>query len=1144
MKSQIEKRHNIFKFLPIIFLLFGAFALASQKTFNERAIPVSATSEVYGEFSLPDQAKWIYIHSSTGSDTVSRTGRTLNDPLKTFNRALQLANDGDAIMLLSSFLNLNTAIVIEKNVIIASSPTDANGVPINYVHSIERSSSATNDMFRINAGGELHLAHVVVHGKRTQNDSGKKDGSLARVGSNNPENLGKLYLHPGSQLRGGNRTLGGSAVLLMDGVIYMNGGEVRYNYTPASYTLIGPLGSTSNNKFYFISGEVSNNTSAGNVLGIRASSTTEVVIGADFIVKDNVTHEAGELLPHYGAVYVKIINNFTERRKFYATGMENYELTVVVVDENFIPLETQPEVLMFYESYNDSYLYPHYINGKYIWKYFYNENFSVITQPTATTTGLLARKAHIDNDGDGNPIYSNTNYIDEVVLPILNTSDYQNITLDTDLGKITYEYVHEGETFVLTYDIPTEGFVWRIIEEPSLTSTGMIVCEHPNYPGVIFETSLLPILSTENYVVNVTNDEVIYSYVDEEGLTHDISVDRPEDGYSWEVNVTPTTLTEGSATLIHPDFEGVVFATTNLPKLDSEDYVVSVSGGEAIHSYYEENTNLLIIFAIPLPEDGFVTSSISSIPTKTESGMAVVTHPSIPRLEVQVVLPELTNPAYNVEVVGENAVYSYVDPITNHTIVFTIPLPENGYEEAIVKNQPTATTGGTAIVNHPDLPGVEIEIELPKLDDVNYDITVNETNAVYTYTDAETGFKVDVIIEFPNSGYNEVVIQNEPSPTTDGKATVTHPDLPGVEIEIELPKLNGDDYVLTVSGEYITYAYTDQYTNVDVEITFALPSEGYSDPVVVTNPTTTSTGKAIITHPDLPGFEIEIILPELNIDDYDVKVEGNEVIYMVTNENNEEVEVRIPLPEDGYKDVINEKPSATETGTAIITHPDLPGAEIEIVLPELNGDDYDVSIVGNNAVYIFTDDNTGHSVEVVIELPETGYNQAVVQKEPSATETGTAIVTHPNLPGVELKINLPALNSDDYDIRDNGDGTLTYILKDTKYGVLEFSVLAEKEINLWWIIIIELVLIVSLIAFIGYKHLLDKKKKEETKVAVSTLPLLFFVKYIPNGAILIIIILAVILALLSAYLVYSFIKQTKGEKIKEETSTKKTKKIQ
>ncbi|HZJ89548.1 MAG TPA: hypothetical protein VFD05_02540 [Bacilli bacterium] len=82
MKPRTNKFRNILKLLPIAFLLFGFFTLTSRTVNNQKALSVSATSTAYGEFSLPDEAKWIYVHSNTGSDASSRTGRSISSPLK------------------------------------------------------------------------------------------------------------------------------------------------------------------------------------------------------------------------------------------------------------------------------------------------------------------------------------------------------------------------------------------------------------------------------------------------------------------------------------------------------------------------------------------------------------------------------------------------------------------------------------------------------------------------------------------------------------------------------------------------------------------------------------------------------------------------------------------------------------------------------------------------------------------------------------------------------------------------------------------------------------------------------------------------------------------------------------------------------
>lgn len=529
-------------------------------------------------------------------------------------------------------------------------------------------------------------------------------------------------------------------------------------------------------------------------------------------------------------------------------------------------------------------------------------------------------------------------------------------------------------------------------------------------------------------------------------------------------------------------------------------------------------------------------------PTITATGTAVVTNPAVPGLEIIVTLPKLSTAAYTVTLSGETVIYTYIDPNTNHEITFTLPLPEEGYREAEVTSVPTTTKGGIAVVSHPEIPGIEIVINLPKLSGNDYTLTHDETSAIYTYIDDETGFTVDIIISLPETGYSAPTLASSPTANETGTATVTHPDLPDLEVTLELPKLNSEDYVVTVSGETVVYTYTDVSKDVRLEVTIPLPEDGYNDPIVTVSPTPTTKGVAIITHPDLPGLEIRIEVPVLSVDNYDVNVAGDEVIYTTTTPEGEIVTVTIALPDEGYDQaVITDVPSVTSTGTATVTHPDLPGATIEVELPTLNGEDYDVVInagddgTTGDVLYTYTDADT--HAEVTIEVPY-DYNDLTwdVNEKPTLEDGGTITGTNSDLPGAMFELELPALNGEDYDVTDNNDGTLTYTLKDKTYGNFTFTVpSAANEINLWWLIIIEIIIIIGIAVVATLKILHDKKASKESTASMHALPLLFFAKYIPNGAIAIIIVLAVIILLGGAFLLYLFLFRTKSDETKEET---------
>lgn len=103
-----------------------------------------------------------------------------------------------------------------------------------------------------------------------------------------------------------------------------------------------------------------------------------------------------------------------------------------------------------------------------------------------------------------------------------------------------------------------------------------------------------------------------------------------------------------------------------------------------------------------------------------------------------------------------------------------------------------------------------------------------------------------------------------------------------------------------------------------------------------------------------------------------------------------------------------------------------------------------------------------------------------------------------------------------------------YLIGDANVG--ETSPLIEagfgdKIINLWWIIILLLVVMVAEIVYIVFKHLSNKDhEKQEARANISLLPLIpFVVIYIPNKALLIILILAILVIGLGIYSVLLFL---------------------
>ena len=78
--------------------------------------------------------------------------------------------------------------------------------------------------------------------------------------------------------------------------------------------------------------------------------------------------------------------------------------------------------------------------------------------------------------------------------------------------------------------------------------------------------------------------------------------------------------------------------------------------------------------------------------------------------------------------------------------------------------------------------------------------------------DAAKDAGLDAINSVPTlleTGYDTPTIEEPPTATNGGTATVTHPDLPGETIDIDLPALDGENYEVTVGGDEVIYTYTD-----------------------------------------------------------------------------------------------------------------------------------------------------------------------------------------------------------------------------------------------------------------------------------------------------------------------------------------------
>ena len=85
------------------------------------------------------------------------------------------------------------------------------------------------------------------------------------------------------------------------------------------------------------------------------------------------------------------------------------------------------------------------------------------------------------------------------------------------------------------------------------------------------------------------------------------------------------------------------------------------------------------------------------------------------------------------------------------------------------------------------------------------------------------------------------------------------------------------------------------------------------------------------------------------------------------------------------------------------------------------------------------------------------------------------------------EVSLPKLNAEDYEITDNGDGTLTYTLKDRAHGKYSFIVpVSENEVseNLWPYIIVAVAIVIITLTLLVTIIKKSNNKKVDTKATI------------------------------------------------------------
>ena len=177
----------------------------------------------------------------------------------------------------------------------------------------------------------------------------------------------------------------------------------------------------------------------------------------------------------------------------------------------------------------------------------------------------------------------------------------------------------------------------------------------------------------------------------------------------------------------------------------------------------------------------------------------------------------------------------------------------------------------------------------------------------------------------------------------------------------------------------------------------------FSDPVVITKPTATTTGLIRQTAIGKPSVTRDNPLNVLNTTDYEVSNDtfddtNPKVTYTLKDTTYGVISFEYDLPEKGdagYKWTVQNEPTFTANGSLVASHSSYPGLKIDAGLPVLTSEDYDILVAGNITTFTLKDKTYG---EIIIKIDTDDYYLAEVKADKIA----------------ELKDYVNSLNESDY----------------------------------------------------------------------------------------------------------------------------------
>jgi hypothetical protein len=998
--------------------------------------------------------------TANAAANVVRIGETY---YTTLSSAVTAASSGDTLYILED-TTVTATTNITKNLVIQSETGS--------IKTLKRGFNG--QMFNVSGNSSLTLKDLTLDGNKSVYSA--NTGPLVYLGGTSTTDP-TFVMEDGATLKDNRTVNGATAVQVVYGTFNMTGGLITGNVTDYGISVL--YGTDTSRAIHLLGGEISGNTAnttSASVGAIYAYQFGSISVGGDMVIHNNFKGTAASTSfadLHIGSKQIQVTEDFSGEVYVYSDNKYQFGNVFGTLVEGKSMADGH-----FYNNRN-AYLHGEKDSLNQIkWDYSYSSPV-VIGAPTSSTLGLIRGYAYVDASGT-----PSSSIYEDFSLPVLNPTDY-TVSYDKATDKVTYLWKNtEHGTF--SFDV-------------SFSSCDIVTAR--SIGKDILDAYLSP-----------TPSQAIIDIVTAAKTSIDNAVSP--DAITTILNDTETAIINQKVIEEKGDVEQTLFTYIGNPENPSSEILNIIQDAvDAVDVSNYEDTSAIVVQAKALLDAQLLADSKEEgLATIVSLVDALTSSPSTAMLALET---EAFNAVLDATSISEvqSLVSSYADQIYALFVQETIDNAKAEIDALVTSltDDPsgellTLVTEAKALLD-----------DCTSVGEVNSTLTdcVAQINALYLQDQiALTQGNIDALVasltDDPSEGILALVAQamtaldNATSVESLSGIFDTYADLILEQRLNELATLLAETFNECANTN--RHEYSDESLAL-LESIFEAAEDFFSDDTNDAQAKIDYLEEAIADLTDVPIDRIGDFNPD--DENFDETMFDPTLYHGVLEPN-------VPLQSDAQ--LLINIVDLTDTEAlyeAVINNRIIPKFHDQTVeqirdsfVDQVVFSEIDMRLVDgdNNSLLLAS----GTEFQVTLLLPESyrvRENVSLVYLEGDEVEVFKT----------SREDNLLSFTTDHFgsfyllgDARVGDSGPL--IVHDPNEGVL----------NLWWVIILELVLI-AVEAFLIFKKYQEKNEKEEVRAQLSLIPLLpLLLKIIPNGAILIIIVLFVVLLILGAYLVFLF----------------------